>query len=69
MVEKLIGKLKTYYTLNKTKENDSKIGADVVSKKDYDDLMEKLQKSEAVRKTQKDLIYSMRKEMQSKDKN
>ena len=54
MVEKLIGKLKTYYTLHKTKENDSKlgnsVGPDAVSRKQYDDLLEKYQKSETIRK-------------------
>ena len=67
MVEKLIGKLKTYYTLNKTKENDSKIAnsGDTVSRKQYEELLEKFNKSESIRKQQKDLIFSMRKEMQS----
>ena len=67
MVEKLIVKLKNYYSTHKTQpkaQEQDHAAADLQqSELKASEAAEKLKKSEEVRTQQKELIYSMRKEM------
>lgn len=64
MVEKLISKLRNYYQHQQIKDTEAK--AAQLESQEMAELQAKYLKSEEIRKQQKQLIYAMRKEMQSK---